>query len=105
MCRRTFDISSDLLHNHSECYITADVEAFDASMLQGRDVYSLDLGPDDHSWLLKNLAVPYDQRAGHDEIMVESILKQMSDARCRDPFWPGGRTEAASGRASANDHS
>ena len=49
MCRRTFDISSDLLHNDSECYITADVEAFDASMLQGRDAYSLDLGPESRS--------------------------------------------------------
>ena len=32
----------------------------------------------DQQWLLKNAAVPYDQRSGYDAVMIENILKQMS---------------------------
>jgi hypothetical protein len=36
---------------------------------------------DDHQWLLKGVAVPYDQRGGHDAVMVADILKQILPAR------------------------
>ncbi len=36
---------------------------------------------DDHQWLLKGVAVPYDQRGGHDTVMVSNILKQMPRAQ------------------------
>jgi hypothetical protein len=32
---------------------------------------------DDHDWLLKGIAVPYDQRGGYDALMVAGILKQI----------------------------
>ncbi len=36
---------------------------------------------DDHQWLLKGVAVPYDQRGGYDTVMVSDILKQMPRAQ------------------------
>jgi hypothetical protein len=35
----------------------------------------------DHEWLLKGVAVPYDQRDGYDVVMVQDILKQMPGAQ------------------------